>query len=268
MLHALSDERPRRDPDRAVRVGPSSIDGFASCQLKWALTKAGGDGPMIGQRDIGTLIHEIAAEGDTDAATMRAALDERWPRLGLPAGWSTDLKRREAGRMLDRLARFFDENTASGWRRLAAEESMRVELGRVVLSGTVDRLDVGPDGAVRVIDYKTGSSKPKGADVPRHAQLGSYQLAVEAGAFEHLDVAPESAGAALLHLGKAAGVATSIQVQPPLGDDEDPAWAERLVLETGEGMAGTTFTATPSDDICRTCPVRSSCPAQPEGRAL
>ena len=268
VLHALSDDRPRRDADQDVRVGPSSIDGFASCQLRWALTKAGGDGPMIGQRDIGTLIHEIAAEADADADTMRTALEERWPRLGLPAGWSTDLKRREAGRMLDRLARFFDENTAAGWRRLAAEEAMRVELGRVVLSGTVDRLDVAPDGAVRVIDYKTGSSKPRSADVPRHAQLGAYQLAVEAGAFEHLDVTPQSAGAALLHLGKAAGTKTTIQVQPPLAHDEDPAWARQLVLDTGEAMAGMTFTATPSDDICRTCPVRSSCPAQPEGRSV
>lgn len=268
VLHGLTDDRPRRGPDEPVRVGPSAIDGFASCQLKWALTKVGGDGPMIGQRDIGTLVHEIAAEGDADAATMRAALDERWGRLGLPSGWSTDLKHREAGRMLDRLARFFDENTASGWRRLAAEASMRVELGRVVLGGSVDRLDVSPSGAVRVIDYKTGSSKPSKADLVRHGQLGAYQLAVERGAFGHLGVAPESAGAALLQLGKAATTKTTLQDQQPLSDDEDPSWAEHLVLATGAGMAGATFVATPSDDVCRTCPVRSSCPAQPEGRAL
>ena len=61
---------------------------------------------------------------------------------------------------------------------------MKVALGRVVLSGTADRLDVGPSGDVRVIDYKTGSSKPKASDVPRHGQLGAYQLAVVAGGFE------------------------------------------------------------------------------------
>ncbi|WP_035911960.1 ATP-dependent helicase [Knoellia sinensis] len=268
VLHALTDERPRRGPDDLVRVGPSAIDGFSSCQLKWALTKAGGDGPMIGQRDIGTLIHEIAAEGDADATTMRATLDERWARLGLPTGWSTRLKRREAERMIDRLARFFEENTAAGWRRLAAEESMRVELGRVVLSGSVDRLDVGRDGSVRVIDYKTGSSKPSRPDLLRHGQLGAYQLAVEKGAFGHLGVAPESAGAALLQLGKAALQKTTLQEQTPLSQDDDPRWAEDLVVETGTLMGGATFVASPSDDVCRTCPVRSSCPAQPEGRAL
>ncbi|GGB72476.1 ATP-dependent helicase [Knoellia flava] len=268
VLHGLSDDRPRRGPGDTVRVRPSTIDAFGSCQLKWALTTAGGDGPMIGQRDVGTLVHEIAAEGDADAATMRGLLDERWSRLGLPPGWATDLKKREAGKMLDRLARFFDENTAAGWRRLAAEESMRVELGRVQLRGSVDRLDVGRDGGVRVIDYKTGSSKPRTDDVPRHAQLGAYQLAVTSGAFGHLGVEPVSAGAALLHLGKAANQKTTIQVQPPLSRDEDPGWAEELVRGTGAAMAGATFTATPTDEVCRTCPVRSSCPAQPEGRAL
>jgi RecB family exonuclease len=145
---------------------------------------------------------------------------------------------------------------------------MRVELGRVVLSGSVDRLDVGPDGAVRVIDYKTGSSKPRSTDVPRHGQLGAYQLAVVEGGFEDVEVPQSSAGAALLHLGKAAGKSTTMQVQEPLDRDEDPDWARRLVVETGALMGGATFVATPSDDVCRTCPVRSSCPAQPEGRAL
>ncbi|KGN39393.1 DNA helicase [Knoellia subterranea KCTC 19937] len=268
VLRRPSDDRPRRGPEDPVRVGPSSIDGFGSCQLKWALTKVGGDGPTIGQRDIGTLIHEIAAEGDRDAASMRATLDERWPRLGLPRGWPTDHKRRLAEQMVARLARFFDENSAAGWSRLAAEARMRVVLGRVVLSGSVDRLDVRPTGEVRVIDYKTGSSKPRTADVPRHAQLGAYQLAVEAGGFEGVDVPRNASGAALLHLGKAAGKSTSMQVQPPLGDDEDPKWAHDLVVGTGELMAGATFVATPSDDVCRTCPVRTSCPAQAEGRAL
>ena len=170
--------------------------------------------------------------------------------------------------MVERLARFFDENTAAGWQRLAAESRMKVELGRIVLSGTVDRLDVSPSGEVRVIDYKTGSSKPKASDVPRHGQLGAYQLAVTEGGFEDVDVPQSASGAALLHVGKAAGKATTIQVQPPLAQDEDPGWAQRLVVDTGELMGGATFVATPSDELCRTCPVRSSCPAQPEGRAL
>ena len=35
-------------------------------------------------------------------------------------------------------------------------------------------------GRVRIIDLKTGSSKPSAAEIERHRQLGSYQLAVQA----------------------------------------------------------------------------------------
>jgi hypothetical protein len=116
-----------------------------------------------------------------------------------------------------------------------------------------------------VVDLKTGSSKPGRGDLLRHAQLGAYQVAVEHGAFaEHGSV---SAGAALLHLGKAAGVKTTLQEQVPLSQDEDPAWAEALVTDTAEGMAGSEFAAT-IGAMCTFCSVRSSCPAQPEGRVI
>ena len=49
--------------------------------------------------------------------------------------------------------------------------------------------------------------------------------------------------------------------QPALGDAADPAWAETLVGGIAEGMRSARFVATPSPDICRSCPVRSSCPA-------
>ncbi|HEX6917136.1 MAG TPA: PD-(D/E)XK nuclease family protein, partial [Phycicoccus sp.] len=101
----------------------------------------------------------------------------------------------------------------------------------------------------------------------RHGQLGAYQLAVEAGAFaEH---GSGSGGAALLQLGRAAGVRTTLQEQTPLADDpEDPRWAHELLERTAEGMAGAVFTATPGREVCGTCQVKDSCPARPEGRRL
>jgi RecB family exonuclease len=37
-----------------------------------------------------------------------------------------------------------------------------------------------------VVDYKTGSSKPRAEELARHPQLGAYQLGVEGGAFGEL----------------------------------------------------------------------------------
>ncbi len=186
-LRDTTDERPRRAADLPVRVSPSTIDHFGRCGLQWVLRASGGDGPSMGAQDIGTLVHEIAHDlGDTDAATYAAELERRWGRLGLPPGW---LSRRDLARataMTERLATYHREASAEGWRRADAEVRMKVALGRAVVSGTVDRVEVGPGGTVRIIDLKTGSSKPTKEEVRRNGQLGAYQLAIEGGAFtEH-----------------------------------------------------------------------------------
>jgi RecB family exonuclease len=220
----------------------------------------------VGAANIGTLIHDIAADlGDADEATMRAEVDLRWGRLGLPAGWLSRRQRSEAQMMVTRLARYFEESAASGWVRVGAELDLRVELGRAVLKGRVDRLERNGSSALRVVDLKTGSSKPTRGDLLRNAQLGAYQAAVEQGAFA--DHGTVSAGAALLQVGKAAGVRTTLQQQVPLSADDDPGWARVLVRETAEGMAGSDFTATVGP-ACTFCSVRSSCPVQPEGRVI
>ena len=265
-LRPLSDDRPLRAEGESVSVSPSRIESYADCGLRWLLSSCGGDGPSVGAANIGTLVHDIAADlGDADEATMRAEVDLRWGRLGLPAGWLSRRQRSEAQTMVARLARYFEESAAGGWERIGAELDLRVELGRGVLKGRVDRLERDASGGLRVVDLKTGSGKPSRGDLPRNAQLGAYQAAVEHGAFA--DHGTVSAGAALLQVGKAAGIRTTLQQQVPLTADDDPGWASRLVTDTAEGMAGSDFTAT-IGPACTFCSVRSSCPVQPEGRAI
>lgn len=271
VMRSVSDERPLRTADQLVRVSPSKVESFGKCGLRWLLGSVGGDGPSVGAADIGTLVHDIAAElGDVTAEEMVAEVDARWARLGMPAGWVSDRKRVEAHEMVRRLARYFDEARSHGWVRLGAELDMKVTLGRAVLTGKVDRLEEvtvpggGPTG-LRVIDYKTGSSKPRNDEIDRHPQLGAYQLGVERGAFGQLGTT--SVGAALLQVGKAALVKTTLQTQKPLTEDDEPDWAADLVAQTADGMAGATFVASVGE-WCKQCQVRSSCPAQPEGKVL
>ena len=265
-LTPLSDDRPLRAEGVSVSVSPSRIESFSDCSLRWLLTACGGDGPSVGAANIGTLIHDIAAElGDVDEATMRAEVEVRWGRLGLPEGWLTRRQQSEAEAMVARLARYFEESAAGGWERIGVELDLQVELGRALLKGRVDRLERDNNGALRVVDLKTGSGKPSRADLPHNAQLGAYQAAVEHGAFA--DHGTVSAGAALLQVGKAAGVKTTLQTQAPLSADDDPGWAHALVTETAEGMAGSDFLAT-IGPACTFCSVRSSCPAQPQGKVI
>ncbi|MGL4176682.1 MAG: PD-(D/E)XK nuclease family protein [Dermatophilaceae bacterium] len=263
-LRDVTDDRPRRAPDAAVRVSPSAVDAFWRCGLQWVLRTSGGEGPALGAADVGILVHEIAHDlGDVDAATYAAELERRWGRLGMPPGWLSRRRLAEARGMTARLARYVREARDAGWRRAASEYSLRVALGRAEVAGTVDRVEVDAHGRVRVVDLKTGSSKPTKSELRRHGQLGAYQVAVERGALS--GVGSGAGGAALLQLGKAAGVSTTLQEQVPLADDEEPDWAHRLLADTADAMAGAGFAATPGPH-CGTCQVKDACPAQPEGR--
>ena len=265
-LMPLSDDRPLRAEGVSVSVSPSRIESFNSCSLRWLLSACGGDGPGVGAANIGTLIHDIAAElGDVDEASMRAEVELRWARLGLPEGWVSRRQLAEAQKMVSRLARYFEESATRGWERVGVELDLQVQIGRALLRGRVDRLERDGKGALRVVDLKTGSSKPSKVELLHNAQLGAYQAAVEQGAFADLGLV--SAGAALLQVGKAAGVKTTLQEQQALSADDDPGWARALVTDTAAGMAGSNFLAT-IGRACTFCSVRSSCPVRPEGKVI
>ena len=267
-LGGAADDRPRRAPDQTVRVSPSKLEQFHRCSLQWLLLASGGSGPKSASASIGTLVHDVVAEcGDVDAATLQAEIDRRWPQLGLPDGWVGERKRREAHAMAQRVVDYVATATGQGWELAGAEVSLTAEVGRAVVSGTVDRLERHTgSGQLRVLDYKTGATKPSATELQAHPQLAAYQVAVTEGAFA--DLGTDSAGAALLQLGKAAPKSrVGLQPQPPLQDYDDPAWAHRLVQETAEGMAGGRFVAAPGQH-CTVCAVRTSCPAQPEGGVL
>ncbi|MEP6649090.1 MAG: PD-(D/E)XK nuclease family protein, partial [Lapillicoccus sp.] len=263
----LSDDRPLRRPEQQVRLSPSKVESFGDCRLRWTLTSAGGDTPSQGSANLGTLIHDIAHDlgDDVEADTLVAEVERRWGRLGLPPGWATDRHREQAYLMARRLAAYYADATRP--EKVGSEVRLQVDVGRATISGRVDRLEREPDGGLRVVDYKTGSSKPKANEVVTHPQLGTYQLAVEHGAFG--SEGHDSAGAALLHLGKAAGTsgAPALQQQEPLAGQDDPDWAARLVASTADGMGGAGFAATPGS-WCTFCPVKTSCPAMPEGSTL
>lgn len=268
-LRSLSDDRPVREPEQPVRVSPSKVERFNQCGLSWFLGAVGGSGPSTGAASIGTLVHDVVAEHpDADEAALVAEVDRRWGQLGMPPGWLTDRKRAEARDMIARFVAYRAAATSEGWERAGVEVDFAVSLGRAQLSGRVDRIERDATGRLRVIDLKTGSSKPTAADIADNGQLGSYQVAVDVGGFAALG--QRSAGAALVQIGKGAGLAgrrAAVQTQLPLAGADDPDWAHRLVASTADGMGGANFTAV-QGSWCTMCSVKGSCPVQPEGDVI
>jgi superfamily I DNA/RNA helicase/RecB family exonuclease len=265
-LRDVTTDRPVRREDESVHVSPSKVTYFSECGLRWFLTSVGGEGVSLGAASVGTFVHDIVAEQpEAPLDVLRSEVDSRWGRLGLTPGWVTDRTHRDAHDMVARYVSYRD-SAAKDWEPVGIESEFRVQVGRAVVSGRVDRIERDGRGRLRIVDLKTGSSKPSQAELAEHGQLGAYQVAVEAGGFTSLG--SESAGAALVFIGKGglSGLRPSVQTQPALAESPEPGWARALVEATAEGMGAATFTAT--QGTCRTCPVKASCPVQPEGDAL
>jgi len=265
-LVPITDGGPLAGADDPVRVSPSRVESFERCALRWLLESSGGTAADSAAQGIGTMIHalaEQAAKENLSPEALRERFADAVTKVDVGAGWFAQRQRERAQTMLSKLVDWLRTDAGEF---VAAERNFEVIIGRAVLSGQVDRLELDGHGKLVVIDYKTGKSQPKKADVPMHPQLGAYQIAVTGGGFD--DVAPgvrESGGAVLVQLGgKQQGFTT--QRQDPLPGGED-TWAHDMVRRAADGMAGAEFDAT-ENDLCRVCPVRTSCPVQGEGRQV
>jgi RecB family exonuclease len=266
-LTELSDTGPIVAPGQAVRLSPSQVESFTRCGLRWLLEAAVGAGQTDVLRHLGTVIHAaavLAASGATERAVAER-IDEIWHHLDFGSAWYSAKQRALAERMV---RRFLDWHAANPRELIAVEQALKVRIGQVEITGRVDRLEADDQGRAVVIDLKTGGSAPREDELGRHPQLGVYQLAVLLGAFERFGLA-EPGGAELVQVGKAAGVTlrAKVQRQDALAEDPEPSWAKDLVETVAAGMAGPVFEARVNPG-CRTCPVASCCPVNPEGEQV
>ena len=267
-LAELSSDGPRRAPDDQVRVSPSRVEAFHRCSLRWVLEQAGGTAPSSVAQGLGSLIHELAElEPGADQPRLLRLLDERFDRLGLGAGWLARVERARAEQMVGKLVEYVRRSLAAGRRLLAVERDVAVELGRALVRGQVDRLEIDHLDRLVVVDLKTGKNPPAKADVTENAQLGVYQVLAQEGGFDELAPGVRTSGGALLVQLGSKTKSVGLQVQPALADAPDPNWARSLVTAVAQGMAGERFVATVNPG-CRTCGVRRSCPAQSDGRQV
>ncbi len=262
-LTELSDAGPIVGDGERVRLSPSHVETFTRCGLRWLLESAVGAGHPDVLRHLGTVIHaaaQLIAEGASEQQ-VSGRIDDIWHHLDFGSVWYGTRQRELAERMV---RKFLDWHAANPRELLATEEALKVRVGRVEITGRVDRLEEDGQGRGVVVDLKTGASAPHEGELDRHPQLGVYQLAVLLGAFERFGVT-EPGGAELVQVGKAGyTVKAKVQHQRALPDDQDPGWALKLVDAVAEGMAGPVYQAKVNPG-CRTCPVASCCPVNPGG---
>lgn len=275
---ATESDVPVRPPDEPLQLSASALETLEACPLKWFLERqAGGSTTSTSAQGFGLVVHAIAervARGElTTVAEAEPYIDEVWEALEFQTPWASQRGRAE---VTDMLHRFLDwHQQVAAQRELVATEQQLDALvdlpdgDRVALHGYADRLERQEDGTVVVVDLKTGKTKPADKDLDTNAQLGFYQLAVEAGALDGLlgeRVCP--GGAELVQLREARKSGVKVQRQAPLPPPDDGPRVVELQLQRAVScIRAEEFEARPSD-LCRLCSFRTFCPAQREGTVL
>ncbi|MBK5306488.1 MAG: ATP-dependent helicase [Frankiaceae bacterium] len=258
----------------AVPLSGSSLEGLRTCPLRWFLEhEVHAQTAASTAMGFGSVVHALADEVATgkapeDLDALMVRLDTVWSSLAYDAPWQSEQQHTEAR---EALRRFLVWHQAPRDRELVATEvGFEVELdmpgGPVRLRGFMDRVELDREGRVHVVDLKTGKSAFSRDDVVAHAQLGTYQLAVRAGALdERLGSRPEPGGAELVMLRLDSGPGPKVQAQQPL--EPSPSWVEELLDTAVRRVLGESFPPTPND-YCTRCAFRRCCPAQPDGRQV
>lgn len=130
---------------------------------------------------------------------------------------------------------------------LHTEESFEIRVGDVSVVGRIDRIDRRPDGAVAIIDYKTGKARDQ-EDADESLQLSLYAIAAR-------QKWGYKVGALVFH-----NLEENVPVVTSRTESELQA-AEGRVKAVAEGIANNIFEAR-TGIHCSFCAYRSLCPEQ------
>ncbi|OEV05954.1 RecB family exonuclease, partial [Streptomyces oceani] len=279
---------PLRDPEQPVALSGSALEQLArTCSLQWFLGReVHADAPASSAQGFGNVLHVLAdevASGGTpaDLSVLLERLDSVWDGLAFEAPWKSRQEKENARAALERFLRWHVMERGDARHAVGSEHPFDVTLRAgetgeyaVRIRGSMDRVESDALGRAYVVDFKTGRTKPSGAEIAEHPQLAVYQLAVREGAADGLfgGERPPPGGAELvqLRLGatrKAGGDAlpTVQRQEPPDPQDLPESERTRALLATAAGRVLDERFTPNTGSHCAFCAFRSACSARPEG---
>ncbi len=267
-------DTPVRPADEPLRISASTLAGVLQCPLQWFLSReAAGESGRTTRLGFGSVIHVLAdhmSKGEeVDEQRLLALLDSVWDQLHFESPWIAAREHSAAQQAIRRFVAWADGRADRVY--LGSEEGFTVTVAlddgdAVSLRGTVDRIERDSDGSIRVIDFKTGSTKPTGPSLPNDPQLGLYQLAVDEGGLEALcGTGAVSGGAELVQLRFDDAGLPKVQGQAPqLPDDQGRKPVEVQLTTAAKTVRSEQFDATVNPH-CGRCAFAAMCPTQQRG---
>ena len=260
----ISSNEPSLPSNAEVWVSPSNLQSFSECGLKWFLEKSGGQDGDSSAQLVGIAIHKLAEllkqDPETSIDFMVERLTENWKLIDSNEGW---VKGYELEQAVKKLRKFYKWHTENGNALHEVEAKFKKTIGRAILNGSVDRVEITESGEIYIVDLKTGAPSVAQKRIHENLQLAGYQLAVLEDAFDPKLPSTKTSGAVLVFLGDKKSDNATERIQAVIDQDA----TKQLVIDSAEKMSAAEFTAT-INSRCRTCELKSSCPAQPQGRSV
>ncbi|MCU1587979.1 MAG: UvrD/REP helicase, partial [Frankiales bacterium] len=264
-------DNPLVPAELPVKLSGTSLSALDTCPLRWFLQhEVHADSPASAAMSFGGVLHALAHEVGTgqsppELAVLMKRLDTVWDQLAYDAPWQSEQQRTAAK---EALQRFLTWQATDRGRTLVATEleftlPLQVDGRDVLMRGSMDRVEVDTEDRVHVVDLKTGKGTPSKDELAEHAQLGTYQLAVQQGAIAAQTPIREMGGAELVMLRLDGPDGPKVMGQAPLTED----WLQELLDKAVRRIVAESFPPVPNPG-CDRCDVRRACPAQPEGRQV
>lgn len=249
----------------SVRLSPTDADAYAQCPRRFAVMRRLGIGDRVGPHaQLGRVLHaaiEDAEQAALDAGAPRGSLDDALEALAMrfePDDFGGEPHATAWMRRAAVALKSLYDRWPSSARVVAVEHPLRHEIGGVPWTGRVDRIEL-QGSALRIVDFKTGSTVASNAEAAESLQLGFYLLAA-------------SHDPALTKLGTPTGAEfwypyasrARKTISRRTFDATNLDEVEVRLAAAADGITSEAWPATPSA-ACERCPVRIVCPAQPEG---
>ncbi|SCX14054.1 ATP-dependent DNA helicase [Candidatus Aquiluna sp. UB-MaderosW2red] len=225
-LFPLSKDSELVSEDEQIRISASKLEAFERCPLHWFIGNFGGDGSGFAA-SLGTLIH-AALENAEDIDPV-SFVESNWHTLDFETQWQQTAQKRRAMQMVQLMSEYL----STAGELIRAEQGFELRVGKLIVSGKIDRVEKNAAGEILVSDLKTGRVPTK-LDVEKNRQLALYQMAVRV---LHQD--EPLAGAQIISVGSDK---LRVLYQAPLSNELE-AEINALLEKAEDGISGTEFIA-------------------------
>jgi DNA helicase-2/ATP-dependent DNA helicase PcrA len=251
---------PEIKPGEKLRLSASAIEDYEDCPLKF---KFGHHlkiptGPQAALT-FGNIMHrsvrhyfELRAKGEASFEAVKGFYESSWRKAGFEDEYQEQAYK-QAG--LEQLRAFVEKQENSETLPLSMESSFAVDLGEVWLEGRIDQISPlvpqarGGEGAVELVDYKTGKPRSQ-KDADKSLQLSVYALAAQ----EQMKLRPVRLTFYYL---------TNNEPVHTVRTEQDLKAVKTEILRVAGLIRQNHFPATPGF-VCKFCDYQPICPAHEE----